>query len=371
MGYLYDSFLEFAKVFLSPVFIIIMLAFAFSYHGHNVNVIKGQKLFVLGEGESSLDLTLSAIVFSLLCGFFSIILHSFLIGDINLTGEIGIMLVVSLLSKKISKRYICFSYSGSVVCICLLIMSSILDSIGIPNDFNLKVVYIVLLVAMVHFLEGFLILFDGDRGVTYYNIETDKEIYGGFKFYRRWIIPLPALFTYIGYTSSCLGMRKKEKLLDSAIKLTVYGVILNILSINIGGTFYGNLLLIISMFVGHEFIVKKMLKKEMKSKKIFVSDVGICVLDSLKHGKAKNVGINSGDKITTINGVFTNDIEYLKSLIDGGIYDFEFNVLKFDGKIAKYKLELKSIDELSIVLVPAKNPFVKSKDFRQILEEVI
>ena len=82
-------------------------------------------------------------------------------------------------------------------------------------------------------------------------------------------------------------------------------------------------------------------------------------------------GINSADKIITINEVSTNDIEYLKSLIDDGIYHFEFKVLKFDGKIAKYKLELESIGELSIVLVPAKNPFVKGKDFRQILEEVI
>lgn len=371
MDVLYESSVNFSQFIFQPVLIAVLIVFAFSYHAHNVKIEKNQKKFLFGEGDSALSLTLSSVMISFLFGFLAIGLYEAIAPNIDLSDEIFILLIVSLLSKNISDKYVCFAYSGSIVCICLLIMGSIINAMGVLNDFNERIVNIVVLVASMHVIEGILVMIDGARGVKYHFSNKDDKIVGGFKFYRRWIIPLPALFNYVGYTSYTTTMKKREKVFRSALKLISYGTLLGIASRVLDDGLYFNLILIILMFLGHEIINKQMYFEKHEGTEIFISENGISVLDCIKSGKAKKVGLTSSDLITHVNGVKTNDKDYILNLFDEGIRKFNFDVLKYNGKLMRYELKLNSIDELGIVLVPTANPYVGKKSFSQVLGEVI
>lgn len=371
MEILYNAALNFAQTIFNPFVILGLIIFGINIHRSNIKTSKIQNIFLLGEGENPLSLTLSSFVFAFIFGFVAIIMYDYILGDINLAGEIFILLTVSFISKNISQRYICFAYSGSIVCMCLLSMATVMDSLRIPHDFYTRVVNIILLVSIMHFIEGFLVFFDGARGFSYYSIKRGNKIIGGFKFSRRWLVPLPALFSYVGFSSITYTMTKKRKIIDSSLRLIIYAIILYICTLIFREGLYLNLLLVLIMFLGHEFVTKSMFFKEIESKEIFVSDSGISVLDSIKTGKARKAGIVSRDLITHINGAKTNDFNYLLKLFSNGIHDFTFNVKKYNGKLEKYQLKLESIAELGMVMVPAAKPFTSDISFSNMLDEVM
>ncbi|MGL4739773.1 MAG: hypothetical protein ACRC41_03090, partial [Sarcina sp.] len=119
----------------------------------------------------------------------------------------------------------------------------------------------------------------------------------------------------------------------------------------------------IYMFVGHEFMIKRMFEHEFSKEKIFVSNDGISVLDCIKVGEASKCGIESGDKITHVNDVNTNDMNYLFKIAESCNGIIKLTVKKFDGKIEDYTLKLNSIENLGLILVPTSTPRIGDTTF--------
>ena len=376
MGFLYESALEFSQIIMKPTYLIVLILMGFHLHNKNKNIKKGQRLFIKGEPERALEMTMSSIALGLVFGFIILVVFKSLVGDVDLSDELIIMFMVSILGSNLGSRFICFAYSGSVMCLLILILGSITSGIGVAQNLINKSMDIVILVGILHIVESILVFFDGGKGMVYYYRDNGKAICGGYKLSRRWIIPIVSFFTYAGYSSMSYSTPKKEKLKGSALKISIYGVGIIALAMFSRGVYLLEIMTVFIMFLGHEFVTGYKFNK-IKKKEIFISDDGISVLDSLKHGKAKKAGINQGDKITHVNGVATNDISFLENVIDTSSDKLiDLKVKKYNGKIERYELELESIDELRIVLVPAKIPFSTEQvqkenlTFKEVLEKV-
>ncbi|MGL4655194.1 MAG: hypothetical protein ACRCWM_04810 [Sarcina sp.] len=355
MNFLYESALEFATVIMKPSVLIALVVIGFHLHSKNKNIKKGQKLFVKGYPERALDMTLSSIALGLIFGFIIFLGYRGIVGYTDLSEEIIIMFLISLLASNLASRYICFAYSGSILCLIILFIGQFANDIGIDAAISAKAMSIVTLVGILHISEAILVFFDGAKGIVYYYRDTESEIIGGYKLSRRWIIPLLSFLTYTGYSAVSYYMPKEKKVKESALKIGIYGVVLICFARFAQGNYSLEMSTVVLMAVGHEFITGYVLKRNDKAE-IFISNDGISVLDSLKCGKAKEVGIEAADKITHVNGIKTNDAKFLEGIIDNDVEDVVLTVRKYNGKIEQYELKLESIDELGVVLVPAKKP---------------
>lgn len=356
MNFLYESALEFATVIMKPVVLTALVVIAFHLHRKNKNIKKGQKLFVKGYPERALNMTLSSIALGLIFGFIIFLGYRGIVGYTDLSKEIVIMFLISLLASNLASRFICFAYSGSIMCILILLIGQLTMTLGIEDAISQKAMSIIILVGILHISEAILVFFDGAKGIVYYYRETNEEIVGGYKLSRRWVIPLLSFLTYTGYSSVSYNEPKESKVKKSAFKIGIYGLILMFLAKLAIGNYVLEVFVAVVMVVGHEIITGHMFNKKEKEE-IFISNDGISVLDSLKCGKAKEVGIEAADKITHVNGIKTNDANFLECIIeDEDTEDIVLIVKKYNGKIEQYELKLESIEELGVVLVPAKNP---------------
>lgn len=360
---IYEIVLEYAQMIMNPIFFIGFILYGLHFYKHNKNVQNGQELFIKGEVETSLYLTISGLVFSFLFGFFIIFMVKLSNREVEIVKELITMFIIAMGLKIFSVRFMCFSYSGSFMCSALLLMASIVPDFSSKIIFYDKVSFILILVGVIHLIEGVLVVLDGRRGVTYFRRDIDGEVYGGFGLYRRWFIPILSFFTYIGYSSTSFTMPKKHKVRYSGGMISTYGIILVLGALVAKNSFYLLFLVSLYMFAGHEFMIKLMFEHEFSKEKIFVSNDGISVLDCMSSGEASKRGIESGDKITHVNDINTNDMNYLFKIIDSCNGVIKLTVKKFDGKIKDYTLKLNSIESLGLILVPTSKPKIGNTTF--------
>ncbi|MGL4759890.1 MAG: hypothetical protein ACRCWG_00285 [Sarcina sp.] len=367
MKFLYESALEYSRVLMNPIFLLALAIMGFRLHKKNKNIKKGQRLFVKGYPERALDMTLSSIALGLIFGFIILVGYRVIVGEIDLMSEFVIMFCISILASNLSSRFICFAYSGSVICLILLVMGRLMNNLELAQVVGEKAMNIIVLVGIVHIIEAILVFFDGGKGIIYYYRDTEGEIIGAYKLSRRWVIPLLSLFICVGYSGMSYTMTKSQKLKDSALKTGVYGIFIIVLARLSEGIYILELITTFSMVIGHEFVAGYMFKREKNNSEIFISNDGISVLDSLKCGKAKEVGINQADKITHINGIKTNDVNFLEQVINAKEESYiKLTVKKYNGNIEEYELKLESIEELGVVLVPAKLPKTDYNDYKSL-----
>ncbi|MGL4740566.1 MAG: hypothetical protein ACRC41_07135, partial [Sarcina sp.] len=254
---IYEIVLEYAQMIMNPIFFIGFILYGVHFYKHNKRVQNGQKLFIKGEVETSLYLTISGLVFSILFGFLVVLVVRLTHKDVIITQELIIMFIIAMGLKFFSVRFMCFSYSGSFMCGILLLMASIVLDMNLKVIFYDKVSFILILVGIIHFIEGILVVLDGYRGVKYFKRTIDGQIYGGFGLYRRWFIPILSFFTYIGYSSTSFTMPKKDKVNYSGGMISGYGILLILGAVVSKESFYLLFLASIYMFVGHEFMIKR------------------------------------------------------------------------------------------------------------------
>ncbi|MGL5574967.1 MAG: hypothetical protein ACRDCW_05345 [Sarcina sp.] len=377
MNFLYESALDFATIIMKPVVLTALVVIAFHLHRKNKNIKKGQKLFVKGYPERALDMTLSSIALGLIFGFVIFLGYRGIVGYVDLSQEIVIMFLISLFASNLASRFICFAYSGSIICLLILLIGQFTATIGIEDTISAKAMSIILLVGILHISEAILVFFDGAKGIVYYYRSTENDIIGGYKLSRRWVIPLLSFLTYTGYSAVSYNEPKMSKVKKSAFKIGIYGICLIFLAKIAIGNYILEIFVAVMMAIGHEYITGHIFNKSDKEK-IFISNDGISVLDSLKCGKAREVGIEAADKITYVNNIKTNDSKFLEYIIDNkDTQEVVLTVKKYNGKIEQYELKLESIDELGVVLVPAKNPqpIIKNQEnldfsFEEILKNI-
>ena len=389
-----------------------------------ISYIKNKKIaimqrMILGESiNSPLELTLSQMVLGVIAGAIGSLILSHL--GVIFSSPNGIILIffISIMFMLFKPRFACFSYSGAILGLISIISSIIFTYAGETSPIQIDIMSLVVVVGVLHMMEGFLIMFDGSRGAVPVFSNREGKILGGFALNRLWVVPIaifivvasnstggggnvdtPSWWPIIGteqnlmliqtavlslvpnfaglsYSSVTFTKTKKQKAIWSGLYVLIFGLVLTLASQICRVGVIGELLIVLFMPLGHEIMIYMQRRAENKGNPIYVSDdEGISVLEVIPYTPAYDAGIRSGDKITSINGnSIENEIE-VYNLIKESYMPIEFQVKKYDGNSIKYSIQPDKKRRIGVVLVPK---IIKSRDtikfdsskFKEILDEM-
>jgi membrane-associated protease RseP (regulator of RpoE activity) len=221
-----------------------------------------------------------------------------------------------------------------------------LVDLGTVNLLRIDIGSLMTLIAVLHFIEALLVMFDGKRGAIPVFTNRNDKIIGGFALRRNWVLPvalflivtnssmlefteniatpnwwpllkssplltmakgaavsLLAYFGIIGYSTVTFTRNKNEKVTSSGIALLLYGMILFCVALLAPLGYLYKLFIVVFAPAAHEFMLYIQRYIEMKGAPKYVSsDEGIMVLEVAPNSPAYEMGIMSGDLLVEVNG---------------------------------------------------------------------
>ena len=274
-------------------------------------------------------------VFMISAGMAGGMLASFLLlfAGVSLEG-IGLerIWIMALLLMLIRQRFFCFAYAGGILAACCCLT-------GWPQ---ISVSHLLMLVAILHCTEAFLIWFTGSRNaMPVYLREKDGTVTGGFLLQMTWPLPLVMLFAMgssvhpqagfflfpewwpiiglesgntgynlyimlpvlaaLGYSDSTTNLSVRRKTARSAGLLMAYSLCLMALVFITDG--HGIWQLVPALFapLGHEAVIKSGRKQRLKHSSYQAPAYGVQILDVQKYSPAYRAGLRRGDWIIRVN----------------------------------------------------------------------
>ena len=242
-----------------------------------------QKMVIGDSLNSALELTISQIVIGIFAGVLGSIIISFLGVAFDNNSAIYLIFLISIFFMLWKPKFICFAYSGAVLGFISLFLEliskvyagvklNIFGSILNLSDVNVLKIDIgglMTVVAVLHLIEGILVMVDGKSGAIPIFSNRDEKIIGGFALRRNWVLPVAlffimsnasgaglthsiatpgwwpilksspitrmakdaavSLFAYygiIGYSTVTFTRNKSQKVLSSGIGLIIYSIAL-------------------------------------------------------------------------------------------------------------------------------------------------
>lgn len=422
MNILLDTIRAVSYAIVTFPFVLFLIVIAIVFYRRNKRVVNMQRMIMGTPHYSALELTLPQIALGIIGGFIASLIFSVLGIVFNDNSYIELIFIISVLLMFVKPRFICFSYSGAVLGI-LAIITNLLNTFGVFQNtlpiITLDLYSLVSLVAVLHIIEGVLIIFDGYRSAIPVFTTKDNKIVGGFALKRNWIIPLAVLFVgednlgnffanisekphwwnwigsyesiaaaiafigfsiiyaAIGYSSVTFTKSKTEKALSSGIFVLSYGSILLTLALVFKRYYYSEALIVILMPILHEFMIRIQNQIESKSKPKYSSHDGLMILDVAQDSPAFEMGIKSGDILIEINNNKINDEKDLKEQFSNVSNFVWLKVKNVKGQIKEFNYNnVNKGKGLGILIVPtgieAENkvmPFDNEK-FNEILEKI-
>lgn len=392
-----------SQVIITPPYVFILLMLGFILYTRNKKTIMMQKMIIGEKINSSFELTISQIVLGIFAGTVGSLIVSYLgIVFIN-EATIALLFMISIILMVFGNRFICFSYSAgilSLISVGIQFIESVYH-ISIPQfDFlKVDVVMIISLVAVLHMIEGVLVIIDGDRGTIPVFTNKNNTIIGGFALKRYWVIPVALMFIMnnqnisggteasiptwwpairsisynlikdavigffafygvMGYNAITFTKTRKEKVISSGMGISIYGVVLLLVSqlgkINLGTEF----LVAIFAPVAHEVMLKIQDYIEANGKPKYVStDDGLMVLEVAPFSPAFEMGIKSGDVLVEVNDKkIASEQDMLEALNNVSTFIW-LKIKTVQGKLEQVNYnKMNKSKRLGIVFVPRMIP---------------
>ncbi|WP_010234864.1 PDZ domain-containing protein [Clostridium arbusti] len=340
-------FRSISQAIITPPYIFILLILVFILYTRNKKTVIMQKMIIGEKMNSSLELTISQVVLGIFAGTIASLILSYLGIVFTSQTTVTLLFMISIILMIFGSRFICFSYSAGILALISVAIQFIegVYHIPIPQlDFlKVDVVMIISLVAVLHIIEGLLVIIDGDRGTIPVFTNKNNRIIGGFALKRYWVMPVALMFIMnnpnisysaqvpiqnwwpiikfsshdlirdafigffafygmIGYNAITFTRTKKQKVISSGIGISVYGLILLLFAqigrINLAAEF------IVAIFtpLAHEIMLKIQTYIEVNGKPKYVSsDNGLMVLEVAPASPAFEMGIKSGDLLIEVN----------------------------------------------------------------------
>lgn len=403
MDLVLETIRKVAQVIYEPMYIVILSILAINLYVKNKKVSTLQK-FMLGKSvDTPQILTASQLLFGGIAGVLASVILSLLGVMFTQNSGIEYLLLISIIMMFVNPRFICFSYSGTVIGFLSVIINDVLvkinGSVSNIEFLNIDITSLIALVGVMHLVEGILILVDGKRGMLpIFSNEGDK-IKGGFMFNRYWALPSAimlvvtsvnevfegatvnlaqpswwplitsqamlkllstgmiaflGIYFIVSYQAVTFTSTPNRKVVKSGSSAIIYGLIMIVISPLAQYNAMTKIILLILMPLLHEIISGLQQKKEKIGTPIYVSDEkGLCVLYVIKDSIAYENGIESRDKILEVNDNIIEDDEQ----INQNLKYLKLKILKQNGeeKIIEIR-NLKQVSELGILLVPSKMP---------------
>jgi hypothetical protein len=353
------------------------------------------------------DLFSTSILSGILGGFFGAIIIT--IAGITFYDFTGIeyIFIISLMLMLIHPRYVCFSYSGGLIGLVVLINNYLLNggyvdknnviAAFIHNNLNFDVTAMVALIAILHLIEGVLVWFDGSRGALPVFTKRNGKVVGAFVMQRFWIVPIllygyiqdpqmigdqvatpswwplirppltveqlkSAIFAVVAFLPALLGYSDfavtdtpKEKARKSAINLLGFSLILLILAVISVRIYAFKYIAVLFAPLGHDAMILYQRYREKSNEALLkYSKEGIVVVDTIPDSPADKMGIQSGDTIVGINNVSVKTIEEIELMLSQYATFIWIDVINRKGekRTVEHSNYINGVKDLGIINVP-------------------
>lgn len=392
-----------ASAISEPYLAIMLVVLVFILYKHNKNIAIMQKMIVGETVNSAIELTASQTVIGIIAGAAASMLLSYLGVAFDENSAIDVIFLVSILLTFWRPRFICFSYSGALLGLTSLFLKVISKLMNIPSiDFlKIDIAALLTLIAVLHFVEGILVILDGKRGSLPVFSSRDDKIIGGFAFQRYWALPVALLlivhdsgltssgimlstkgtwpilkdfipmnivkdislilfpfYGMIGFNSTTFTKNKEEKTLISGLSIILYSVVLFIFArLAVINIYFQVIALFVAPFA-HEAMMYFQRYAEINGEpKYFNDGDGVMVLEVVPNSPANEMGIKSGDILVEMNDQIIHDEEDILAAIKAGINFIWFKVKKSTGDFENVNYSrMNSNKRLGAVIVPKHLP---------------
>ena len=267
-----------AGAIVNPGLMIVLIFLGIILYFKNRNLVMMQRLILGDNINTPLELTLSQIVLGIIAGAIGSVILSIL--GIRFWENSGIiyLFMISIILMFVKPRFICFSYSGAIlgiISITISLLSNVFPSLKSTTIFNIDIIYLMTFIGVLHIVEGFLVMIDGDRGSIPIFSNKNGKIIGGFSLNRYWVLSIAILilalsnndtsnyitttistpkgwpfisgnltnkllalstisimpfYAVIGYSSITFTKSKKEKAVHSGLSILFYGICLTLIA---------------------------------------------------------------------------------------------------------------------------------------------
>ena len=332
-----------------PYLLLVLAIMVFVLYRKNSQTSIMQKMIIGERINSPFELTVSQLGMGIFAGTFGSILMSYFGIAFDESSAVDLVFLASIVFMFFNPRFICFSYSGALIGLTSVVLGQISFYFKIPGlDFlNIDVVSLMSMVAILHLIEGILVMTDGKRGSIPVFTNKEGRIIGGFALQRYWIIPVAIFFVLnkqslgsvsswqmtefpswwpllksssiygilkdavlmlvpfyaiIGYSSVTFTKDVKKKSFVSGIVLIGYSILIFVFaqfaSINL---FFKVLVLVMAPAAHEGMILLQRYAETVGKPKYISSEEGIMVLAVAPNSPANDMGIKSGDLLVEIN----------------------------------------------------------------------
>lgn len=379
-------------VLLSPLFWVVIVLVWFQYRRLSTVEEKVIGSVVNQPHISTFISTLYGIAGGL-AGSFLLILVGVSISNIGL----GYVWVLAVLMMLVHPRFMCFSYAGGIVSLASLVFGY--PKIDVPG--------LMAIVAILHFIEGILIIISGRQGAAPIFMKDKRfGVVGGFALQKFWPVPIIILITIasqqvpgemipmpdwwplikpeagadsknliyvmfpvvagLGYGDMAVSHNPKHKSAISAGYLFVFSSVLLVLSIVASHDYLFKYIAALFAPLAHDVIIHIGRKAETSGIPIYTApDNGLRVLEVMPDSPARKMGIKSGDVILSINNRALNSKEALREFLND--YPSFIWIEGFDIKGRPFNYEYKDyvngIGALGTLLVPG--PYEDAQTFSE------
>lgn len=403
-----------AEALLDPGLALVLILLAVMLYRQNTKTTVMQKMIIGERINSPFELTISQIVIGIFAGVAGSIILSYLGVAFDENSAIFLIFIISIIFMFWNPKFICFAYSGGLIgliSILLELISKVYSKTSINlmgtiinlkdiNILKIDVGALMTMVAVLHLVEGILVMIDGKRGTIPVFSNRDNKIIGGFAFKRYWALPIALLlimnktdvsglteqvatpgwwpllkisalhfikdaaimltpfYGVIGYNGVTFTRGKSEKTFVSGTALIIYSIALFLVAqLTPLGYFY-KIAAVIFAPAAHEFMLYYTRYLEVKGKPKFVSsEDGIMVLEVAPNSPAEEMGIKSGDLLVEVNGKkIDTEQDVLAAAKEVGSFIY-FKIKKVTSELKEVSYnKMNSGKRLGIVLVPRNIP---------------
>lgn len=387
----------------SMIFLIMLGVFLYR---QNKKTCIMQKM-IIGEGiNSPFELTMSQIVMGIFGGVVASLIMAYLGVMFYQGSAIYILFLISILLMFWNPRLICFSYSAAILGFVSIVSSYMAQIQGVDElaIFKVDITALMSMVAILHFVEGLLIMVDGSRGAIPVFAERENKIIGGFILKRYWSLPIAlfiiltnnvnanigseammpnwwpiirnnipknifetsiltliSFYGVLGYNSVTFTKSKEKKAITSGLWIILYSILLFIVAQLANLNIYFKIFAVIFAPLVHELILNFQRYMEAKNKPRYISEgKGIMVLEVAPNSIASQIGIESGDLLFKINNIDLKNEKDIKDIISQStmsVARIKITIKKRDGYTKNvYYNEFSRDSKLGLVCVPKYIP---------------
>ncbi|WP_027625193.1 PDZ domain-containing protein [Clostridium lundense] len=406
----------------NPYLVFFLVIISIFLYMQNKKTSAMQKMIIGEQINSPFELTISQLVMGIFGGVLSSIIMAYFGVTFYQNSAIEILFLISVFLTVVNPRFICFSYSGAILGALSIINSLIASLYGTKEIqlFKFDIASLMTMIAVLHFVEGLLIITDGSRGTVPVFTKREDKIIGGFVMKRYWVVPIalfiilsgnytldmadtvpmpnwwPIIHTTIpleilkksivmlipfygmlGYNSITFTKTKRAKVNSSGFLIIAYSIALFVLAQLCYISIIYKILVVLFAPIAHEGIIYLQRYNELNEEPLYVSEEGIKVLEVAPYSPADSMNIKSGDSLIGINDREIEKEEDILEMIKNTQGDMIFKIKKINGVIREVTYgEAQRKNRLGIVFVPKYIPKdkvvvkVKEDNFSDVLNKI-